>query len=85
MGLVTAMDTRKVNIFSDKSFHPGLYLHLFSSKVLYALQNIIFFEWIMGRRSSPFPVPFEQRLPPDTEVTASSWSNTPLLLPTIII
>ncbi|RMZ97416.1 hypothetical protein BpHYR1_019259 [Brachionus plicatilis] len=31
----------------------------------------------MGRRSSPFPVPFEQRLRPDTEVTASSWSSTP--------
>ncbi|RNA07784.1 hypothetical protein BpHYR1_034463 [Brachionus plicatilis] len=24
---------------------------------------------------------FEQRLRPDTEVTASSWSSTPLLLP----
>ncbi|RMZ98736.1 hypothetical protein BpHYR1_009836 [Brachionus plicatilis] len=36
----------------------------------------------MGRRSSPFHVPFfEQRLRPDTEVTASSWSSAPLLLP----
>ncbi|RNA08021.1 hypothetical protein BpHYR1_041877 [Brachionus plicatilis] len=35
---------------------------------------------ITGSRSSPFPVPFEHRLRPDTEATESSCSCIPLLL-----
>ncbi|RNA19453.1 hypothetical protein BpHYR1_037288 [Brachionus plicatilis] len=52
----------------------GLVDSVNNTGAIFFLFFLIFLEFnrIMGRRSSPFPVPFEHWLRSDTEVTASS-------------